>query len=225
MKENKFFSEHAIHLATACAVLALLLFIPASVVKTTGVRVFFFVMVALLMVGGCVILYLSHRTKGGRIHYFLYDRRRNTVLPKSALNFELIRDSVDCYLSEYIENALSLWKEIPKKLRIRLEEEPQFKPLIAYRMLAELSTKDPENILDTFSNADDRAVGYICRAIHDSDDADMADYLFELKKNIEHDRARISVFFNKNRRCFEERMLRYVERHFEEFYINKADQK
>lgn len=221
MKQKKFLFDHAIHVATACAVLALLLFIPAVLTGSKGLGVFLYIVIALLLVGGGVILYLAHRERGERANYFLYDRRRETARPHDSLSFQLVKDGVEAYLSDYVEDVADLWVDIPKKLRIQLDGDTAFRPLIAYRMLLELSTRTPEEIIACFECADTRVVGYLCRAVKEGGDSEMADYIFELKRYIDRERAHIPVFFRKNLRCFEDRMLRYVERNMSDFYMDK----
>lgn len=222
MKKNQFFFEHGLHLATCCAVIGLLLFIPASTTRVLGLRIFLGILITLLLVAGVSFLYLSYRAKKERVHYFLYDRRRKLNLPMSELSPVLIQEKIDDYLSEYTDSVESLWQEIPKKLRLQLEANRQFLPLISYRMLLDLSEKDASELTDVFENSDNRAVGYICRAIRDAGDTDLADYIFQLKKNIEESRARIPAFFHKNKRLFEERMLRFVECHMSDFYMDQT---
>ena len=221
MKKNQFFFKHGSHVATLCAVLGLLLFIPASMTKSLGLRIFFGILVAILLIGGCVIVYLSHRAKGSRAHYFLYDHRRHINQSMNDLTPTLVREKIDRYLSDYTSTISDLWREIPKKLRLQLEADTQFLPLIAYRMLLDLSEKKEDEALHIFEQADGRAVGYVCRAIRDAGDADLADHVFHLKKSVEENRSRIPVFFHKNRPRFEERMVRFVERHMNDFYVDR----
>lgn len=218
MKQNKFLLEHALHLATACAVLALILFIPASVSQNRGIGIFFYIVSAVMLVGGGVVLYLAYRAKAGYANYFLYEKETGECLPFSELNAKRVRDGVDGYLAPYAQDTVSLWGEIPKELRVKLTREPAFLPLIAYRMLLAICECEGEAPI-MFLGADDRAVGYVCRAIRDNGDENMADYVYELKKS--GDRARISAFFGKNRRIFEERMLRYVKRHENAFIVER----
>ncbi|MBO5355307.1 MAG: hypothetical protein J6B09_04490 [Clostridia bacterium] len=222
MKKNQFFFEHGLHLATVCAVLGLLLFIPASMTPVLGLRIFFGILVAICLAVGVVFLYLSHHAKKERVHFFLYDQEKGSNLPMSALTPELIQEKTDAYLSEYTDSIIGLWQDIPKKLRLRLETDTQFLPLISYRMLLELSFRDASELLSVFEKADIRAVGYVCRAVRDAGDGELADYIFQLKKNIEENRARIPAFFHKNKRLLEERMLRFVECHIGDFYMDQA---
>ena len=87
-------------------------------------------------------------------------------------------------------------------------------------MLIEISKKSEDQALSVFENADSRAVGYLCRSIRDAGDEDLADYVFGLKKNFEENQTRIPTFFHKNKRLFEDRMLRHVEHHVSDFYMD-----
>jgi hypothetical protein len=221
MKQNKFFFEHAMHIATACALLALVLFFPAALASSQGLRVFLYIVIVLLFITGGIVMYVAHREKGERANYFLYDRRREVSRSADALSFELVNEGVERYLADYAENVLELWTDIPKKLRIQLDGDEAFRPLIAYRMLLELSEREPAEILACFEEADDRIIAYLCRAIREGGDREMADYIFELKRYIEREGNHIPVFFRKNHRGFQDRMLRYAERHMSDFYMDK----
>ena len=185
-------------------------------------RVFLIVLIALLLVFGTVCLYLSHRQQGARLHYFLYDRRRKQKIPRDELTFEMVDEGVHHYLADYVSDPIELWRGIPKKLAIQLQGDPQFRPLIGFLMLLELSHEGGDAALATFEQASEGTVAYLCLAVRDGGDREMADYIFRMKKSISRERARIPQFFSKNRRCFEERMLRFVERHMSDFYMDKA---
>jgi hypothetical protein len=221
LKKNKFLLERALHLATACAIFSLLFFALATVAQSKSLCIFFYVLSAALLVMGGVILYLSHRAKSARINYFLYDRQRGLPLPPKALSFEGVNEGVESYLSDYVKQVVDLWTDIPKPLRMQLDVDVAFRPLIAYRMLLELSEREPEEILNRFQKADDRVVAYLCRAVKEGGDRDMADYVFEMKRHVDRELDRVPAFFRKNRRGFQERMLRYTERHVNDFYVEK----
>ena len=221
MKQNKFFSEHAMQVSSVCAVLALILFVPAAVTQSTGLSVFLYVAIGLLLLCGGVVMYLAYRNKGERANYFLYDRRRELSVPKEELDFDMVNEGIELYLSDYVDNVLELWTEIPKRLRIQLDGDVAFRPLIAYRMMLELSDRDNEEILACFEEADERIIAYLCRAVKEGGDREMANYIFELKRYIERESNHIPAFFRKNRRGFQDRMLRYTERHMSDFYMDK----
>ena len=225
MKENKFFKEHALHLASFLGVLTLILIIPATVTEKRGLGIFLYILAAVLFVGGGVVLYLSYAQRAKQKNYFLYDEKRGVNRPFQSLSFPLIKDGVDRFLDEYAESAEALWPDIPKPLRVRLQKQTAFRPLVAYRMLWALSNKESEEIVAIFTAADERVVGYLCQSISGGGDAKMADFLFELKKNAEGNAQRIATFFRKNQKTFEDRMLRCVSLHLHDFDVDDITEK
>ncbi len=224
MKKNQFFKEYGSRLAFLAATIALLLFIPAGLTKLSGLRIFLIVSIALLLLCGAVLLYLSGKfnIKGKEVHYFLYDRRRKKSLPRESLSQELINDGVSFYLFDYIEDPLSLFTEFPKSLRLQLEGEPQFRVLIMYHILQLLAKKDATEILLIFSQADMRAISYLCRSLSECGDEELADYIYRLKRNAQTEAGRIPLFFKKNERRFATRAVKYVEQNFERFYTDSS---
>ena len=222
---QKFLAEYAKHLASVLAVLALILFIPAGVTQSLGLRIFFIVLIVLLLCGGITLLYLGHKAASKILNYFLYDAEHQKKIPKHELSFELIEKGISLYLEEYVDDAVLLWEEIPQKLRMRLGDEPQFRPLVAYRMLYALSDLSPRDVRVVFEGADDRTVSYLCRSLADVGDKQMADFLFDLKKKGEETTTKVVGFFRKNRTLFEERMLRFVKEHLREFDLDHEESK
>ena len=222
---QKFLAEYAKHLASVLAVLALILFIPAGVTQSLGLRIFFIVLIVLLLCGGITLLYLGHKAAAKILNYFLYDAEHQKKIPKHELSFELIEKGISLYLEEYVDDAVLLWEEIPQKLRMRLGDEPQFRPLVAYRMLYALSDLSPRDVRVVFEGADDRTVSYLCRSLADVGDKQMADFLFDLKKKGEGATTKVVGFFRKNRTLFEERMLRFVKEHLREFDLDHEESK
>ena len=218
---RKFMADHAKLLASILAIVALLLFIPAAMTESTGLSIVLIVAIVLLLAGGIVLIYLGHRANAAIINYFLYDAEQQKKIPRHELSFELVEKGLQLYLEEYIDDPVLLWDEIPQPLRMRLGDEPQFRPLIAYRMLYALSDLGTREICVIFSGADERTVTYICRALADAGDSEMADFLFDLKGK--GGEKKIVGFFAKNRTRFEERMLGFVKANLREFDLDSDE--
>lgn len=218
MKKGAFLKLYATRLAFFLAVAALLLFISASLTQSTAWRVFLLIVTAFLLLAGGILLFLSSQRFCG-VHYFLFDRRRKKSEPREELSAETVFDGIAYYLRPFLEDPLSLWHEIPKPLRLQLEGEPQFRPLVAFYMLYLLSGCDEDKAFEHFLKADERTITFVCAAIGEGGDQEMADYVYHLKKR--GDRDRICVFFKRNGAVFAARALRFVDRHFEEFYVKK----
>ena len=219
MKTTSFLRIYATRLAFLLAIAALLLFIPASLTSSGGLRIFLTIVIVLCRFGGGILLFLGNH-RGAEINYFLYDRRRAKKRTRDELSAESVRDDILFYLRPFIKEPLLLWQGIPKSLHLQLEGEPQFSAPIAYLMLLCLAECDEQTAFQMFSMADGRTITYVCHAITDAKDNEMADYVYHLKKR--NDKDRICMFFQKNAQCFRTRALRYVEQHFEEFYFPRT---
>ena len=222
MKIGTFFKIYATRLAFACALIAILLFSPASLTASAGLRAFLIVLILLFLLIGAAFVFYANRRNAGEIHYFLFDRRRNRFYRREELNAEIIQDAMAYYLQDFIEDELLLWTDIPKPLRLQLEGEEQFCPLAMYRMLALLSKQEPERAAAVFGTADERVVTYLCHVISECGDREMADYIYHLKKNFVAEKDRITMFFTKNKNTFAARILRYTNQHFDDFYVARS---
>jgi hypothetical protein len=156
------------------------------------------------------------------VHYFLYDRRRKNTLSRDELSEDLIAEGMQFYLLDYVEDPLSLFVEFPKSLRLQLEGEPQFRVLIMYHILHLLSQEDATRIKEVFEAADPRAISYLCRSLSECGDEELADYIYRMKRNINLEAERLTLFFKKNERRFAARALKYVQQNFNRFFVDLA---
>ena len=121
----------------------------------------------------------------------------------------LVTLKIDEYHAPVTEEPAELFAACPQKLKMQLGKEPHFRPLVAWRVLASLSLFSPEDIFAAFTAADERTIAFWCRSLAGAGDEKMANYLFALAK--EPEEAKVVSFFRKNKTCFEERMLHFVE--------------
>jgi len=214
MKKNKFLNKHAKLISLGLIALAFLFFLWAAAVDKSAHQAGFVTLLVFFLIFFVTgIGFFGYATKHAevRVCYFYYDRRKQRRIPREELTFELANDNLDFYLSEYVAQPIELFSEVPKPLRIQLQAEPAFAPLVAFKMLYELSLLEGDALTECFSAADERAVGFICRSIAKCGDEEMADLLARMKRNPELERARVLAFFTKNRRWFEGRILHYIQ--------------
>ena len=220
MKENRFSFKQLRLFAFGLSVLALVFFI-LTCVTAGGACIFFGVMATLALIGSCVCLYLAHRIAVTRTNYFLFDRRRGTVVSPEELTFEFINDNLTHFLCDYIENTIDLWEGTPKNLEMALEAQPAYRTPMAFRMLYDLSLREESDVTAIFHAAKKATVAALCRAIKAGGDKEMADIIFEMKCDPERLCSRIVPFFKKNKRFFEGRIYHYIKQHIHEFDAEK----
>ena len=218
MKNKKTNFREYRYMSYALALLALIFFVLAAT-ATQGIKALiwlFGILAAISLIASTVLLFKSYTT-AREGNFFLYDRRRKKTVSEKELNFAFVNDRLDYYLSPFADKAVDLWEGIPKELDIKLQAEPAFCTPIAFKMMYELSLLSPDEVADRFDAADERTVAAVCRAVKAGGDLEMADLLFEMKRNFRREGQRVPPFFIKNKRCFEGRIMRYVKEHLTEF--------
>ena len=216
-----FLRTYATTIAILLAIAAFLLFVPAALTTSSGMRAFLIVLILFLLGAGGILLALGNRRGGNEVHFFLYDRRRGRIRRRNELTEEIVQDAIAYYLQPLVSDPLTLWQAFPKPLRLELEAQPHFRVPVMYRMLYLLSEQEDREIFEIFLESDERIVTYLCHVLGDAQDREMADFIYHLKQNCHAERERTIAFFQKNKRCFAIRALRFVERHFEDFYVPK----
>lgn len=217
MKDKRFLFKDAKHLSFLLSLLGFLFFVLACITKIKGLSIFLGIMAGISIVGGCICLYLCHRATSSQQNDFLFDRRRRVRLSPSDITFEFLNDNLTYFLSHHVENTIDLWNGIPKNLEMALQANPAYRTPIAFKMLYDMSLLDEVEIMALFEASEKQTVAFVCRAVKQGGDKEMADVIFELKCDLQRLSNRIVPFFQKNKRCFEGRIYHYIKNHLSEF--------
>lgn len=218
----KLIKEYGTRVAVIITALALLLFIPAGLTQNKALLAILVVLIVLFLGGAVALVVLAKKPHFGDVHYFLYHPETKRTMPRASLNEKLLRERVALYVDAFGRTPLSLWDEIPRDMRAELNVEPQFKPVLAYGMLLALSDCKDAQINAIFQQADVRAVSYVCTALKEANDVSLAEYLYDLKTKKGADASVVVPFFVKNAPRFSVRALNYIQRNFDEFYVEKS---
>lgn len=218
----KLIKEYGTRFSVILTVLALMLFVPAGLAQNPVLTAVLIVLIFLLLGGAITVLVFAKKEHLGDVHYFLYDEKEGKSVQKEALDDRLWRARIARYLHTFGCSSLSLWEGFPEKLRDKLSEEPQYRPLIAYSMLFALANCPDRHVPVAFSHADARAVSYLCHSLREAGDKELADYIYHLKKNESENEALVTPFFKKNGPRFSSRAMRYLDLHFDSFYVDKS---
>ena len=222
MNLKKLAKAHGQHLSILCAVIAVLLFLPACTATELVWKVFFSALVILLLAAGGVLLFFWNRTREFRVHYFLYDPETGNSISEAELTPARCHACMDRYLAPFGVRAEQLFADFPPALRKQLNSEPAFRPALMYRMLRAMAEYEGDEIYRRFTAASPRAVSYLCCALNDADDGELADFIYDLKKNAAGEQSHVPPFFKRNAARFDARILKYVERNFEHFFVEKS---
>ncbi len=169
----------------------------------------------------CILLIEGLREGSTRYNYFLYDKKSEKNRRIEDLTFPIVNDALTTYLSSYVAKPVELWNGIPKNLQAKLEEQTMFRVPVTFRMLYELSLLSADEIVERFSYVDVRTVAQICRNLKGNGNEEMADIIFNMKRQTENEKLRIVNFFTKNKRFFEGQIFGYVKRNIGAYVMEK----
>lgn len=208
---------------TFAFVLTLMFVVLASVPSMQGgLRTLWIFLAVVSLAAGVALLFFTYRKAPKRLNFFLYDPRRGRSISEQALDFDTANDRMEGFLAAFTDNPVHLWRGIPKTLAIELQAKEPLRPAVGYKMLYELSIATAEDAIDAFLSAEDRTVAYVCRAIRDGGDEDMADYLFKIKRNGDLDEEHLAAVFSKNRKFFEGHLMRYIKENMDRFAFEQS---
>ncbi|MBE6594983.1 MAG: hypothetical protein E7644_04210 [Ruminococcaceae bacterium] len=168
------------------------------------------------------ILASGLRDDATHFNYFLYDQDTKKSISEKELNFEFVNGNLTRYLSNFVNDPVSLWDGFPASLREKLQKDTFFRAPVVFRMLYELSLLSPDEILHYFGDANEALVSFVCRNVEAAGDKDMAQYIFSLKRRFgSDDQAHVVNFFQRNKRCFEGRIMNYIKRNLNRYVMKK----
>ena len=144
-----------------------------------------------------------------RPNYFLYDNKIKRNISVQKLTFEDIAVRMNRYFSHYASSEGKIWTD-----RVldnpALDMTDEFKPVVAYKLLYDLAEKDVDAGWACFDLASDKTVEFICRALEQNADNDMANTLRSIKHSQPLNTQYLRTFLVKNRKYLKSRMFRYV---------------
>ena len=148
-------------------------------------------------------------------NYFLYDpvKKKNILLSKLDLSTVCVRTGR--YLSRFAASEGQIWSE---KVLDTAEIHPEFKPLVAYKLLFSLADKDMDAGWKCLENASSKTIMFICEALNENSDFEFSNnfsrMMFEKPLNMNM----IRDYLVRNKKYIASRMFKYVTENIEIFY-------
>ena len=198
-------------------VAAIILFILSlTVIENVLTKIFMIIASVLFLALAAEIFYLFMISGSTHPNYFLYDSRQGRNIPVQKLAFQTINVRMNRYLSGFASSEGKLWTD-------RILENPylemadNFKPLVAYKLLFDLAEHDSENGWKCFEIASTETVGFICNALDQNAEHEMAQNLRQMKAASPINLKYIRDYLVRNRQYLKEKMRRYVYDNIQSF--------
>lgn len=174
------------------------------------------VLLLVLMGLSLFYFYLSHENEP---NFFLYDQTQRKNIPVEQLTFSALNDRMDFYLSLISDSDEELWQGgVLAKSDGSFGREDVYRPLVAYKMLYDLTDRDDDVQWGLLEFAEVTTIRLLTRALKQGGDADMAQAIVELYKGEGEEGENLRDFLKGNQKYLRGRMLRYVKQHLDYFY-------
>lgn len=162
-------------------------------------------------------IYISRETDP---NFFLYDRVQHRNLTPDQLTFDIVDERMTFYLSLISKSDEELWRgDVLAKEDAAFGRGGVYRPLVAYKMLFDLTAVDDPACWAWLEAADASTIRLLTKALRQSKDNEMADAIVELYRgdNLEPG-ENLRDFLKGNQKYLRGRMLRYVKQNLESFY-------
>jgi hypothetical protein len=174
--------------------------------------VLFFILMALA-------LYYFYLTRESDPNFFLFDQSTRKNIPVDQLTFSVVNERMDFYLSLISDSDEELWQGgVLAKNDGSFGREDIYRPLVAYKMLYDLTERDDDVQWRLLEFAEVTTIRLLTRALKQGGDADMAQAIVELYKGEGEEGENLRDFLKGNQKYLRGRMLRYVKQHLDYFY-------
>ena len=194
--------------AIASAVISVILFIvtfaagfqpPSSVILG--------IVAALCLVLAAELGYLFLLNKGERANYFLYDPASKRNVSVQKLNFAVVNARTGRYLSSFSTSEGKIWKD---RILDDAEIDPEFKPLVAYKLLITIADKDVDAGWSCLENASSKTIVFLCDAMNANSDFEFSNNFGKMMAERPLNMPMVRDYLVRNKRYMQSRMLKYV---------------
>ena len=150
-------------------------------------------------------LFMLNRTV--KANYFLYDSATKRNVPIQKLSFNVINTRTGRYLSNFAASEGKIWND---RVLDEAEIDPEFKPLVAYKLLFTIADKDVDAGWKCLENASNKTIVFICEALNANSDFEFANNFGKMMAEKPLNMGLIRDYLVRNKRYMQSRMLKYV---------------
>ncbi len=153
--------------------------------------------------------YFMYLTVDTKPNYFLYNPSAKRNISVQKLTFAMVSSRMNRFLSNYASSEGRLWND-----RVLdnpyLDIAPEFKPLVAYKMLYSLADKDAEAGWRCLENASEDTIKYICDGLKANGDGEFAGYIGSMMAERPVNVKLMRDYLIRNKRYIQSKMTKYV---------------
>lgn len=198
---------------------AILLFFIAVPKQDAGYKQILTTIIASLMVVlSLLAAYYLYVSRDAEPNFFLFDRTKKKNIPIENLNFKLVNERMNFFLTLVSESVEQLWQNDVLDNSTKMGPRKVYRPLLAYKMLYDLSDKNLDSYWRLLYHASPATVASLCGALEQGGEQEMVKAFRYIMENYRETPEKIRDFVCGNARYIRGRMLGYIKRNIELFY-------
>ena len=154
-----------------------------------------------------------------RANFFLYDSKIKANRPVEELNFDLINKKMTFIMSKLTSTASKVWTQnvFEEESEVFADNDDRFVPLIAYKIIYDLSERANEGVWNLYLMADKSIIDAIASALELNQDAELANAFRYLHENAAGSFERTEKFLADNKKYIQTKMIKYVKTNIDRF--------
>ena len=151
--------------------------------------------------------YLFLLNMGTAANYFLYDPASKRNVSVQKLNFGVVNARTGRYLSGFAASEGKIWND---RVLDNVDIAPEFKPLVAYKLLYSIADKDVDGGWACLENASSKTIVFICEALNANSDFEFSNNFGKMMADKPLNMPMIRDYLVRNKKYMQSRMLKYV---------------
>lgn len=182
-------------------------------------RVLFVIFGIVLIALGCSLLFFAAVVSSDEsANFFLYDGKTKSNIPLDELNFEIVNKKMTFVMTKLSSTASQVWTENVFELDNEVfNGDDCFIPLVAYKILYDLSERANESIWNLYLMASPSIIDAIVSALEMNEDGELGKVFKFLHENSEGSYERTKKFLADNTKYIQNKMVKYVKANINRF--------
>lgn len=168
---------------------------------------------------GCSLLFFAAVVSSDEsANFFLYDGKTKSNMPLEELDFDAVNKKMTFVMTKLSSNASQVWTEnVFTQNNEILNGDDSFVPLVAYKILYDLSERANESIWNLYLLASPSIIDSIVSALEMNDDGELGKVFKFLHENAEGNYERTKKFLTDNTKYIQNKMVKYVKANINRF--------
>ncbi len=184
------------------------------------IKVLFIALGVVLILIGVALAMLAFATDSPeKANFFLYDQNTKSNMSIDDLDFDIINKKMIFVMSKLTSSASKVWTEnvFESDNEVFSDGDDRFVPLVAYKILFDLSERANEGVWNLYLMADASLIGSIASALELNGDGELANAFKFLHENAAGNYERTEKFLADNKKYIQAKMVKYVKANIDRF--------